>query len=149
VATLRADLSRAGLPAKDEDGSAYTAHSFRHTYGTLLLRAGKSLAEVQRLLRHSTPVLTANTYGHLLHDDLRAVVAGSDALDFGAATLPQTLPYVACKGPAGVHPARLVARATDSRGRSQLRVLPQDAHGKVVEAPPGIEPGCADLQSAA
>ncbi len=40
-------------------------HDLRRTAATLLLKAGISLAVVQRILRHSDPRLTANTYGHL------------------------------------------------------------------------------------
>ena len=36
-----------------------------HTTGTLLLKAGAPLAIVQRILRHSSPTITAMVYGHL------------------------------------------------------------------------------------
>jgi integrase len=49
-----------------------TFRDLRDTCATLLLQAGVSLAIVQRVLGHSSPVLTANTYGHLVVDDLRA-----------------------------------------------------------------------------
>jgi hypothetical protein len=43
------------------------------TYGTALARAGVRLQEAQRLMRHSSPVLTANVYTRLeLHDLRRA-----------------------------------------------------------------------------
>lgn len=38
-------------------------HDLRHTTATLLLKAGVSLAVVQRVLRHSTPMMTAEVYG--------------------------------------------------------------------------------------
>ncbi len=57
-------------------------HDLRHTAATLLLQAGAGLAIVQRVLGHASPVTTANTYGHLVVDDLRramaAVSLGSD-----------------------------------------------------------------------
>ena len=60
-------------------------HDLRHTTATLLLKAGVSLAVVQRILRHSDPRLTANTYGHLEDAQLRQGLAH---LDFGEAKLP-------------------------------------------------------------
>jgi len=50
-------------------------HDLRHTAATLLLQAGAGLAIVQRVLGHASPVTTANTYGHLVVDDLRRAMA--------------------------------------------------------------------------
>ena len=47
-------------------------HALRHTTATLLLKAGVPLATVQRILRHSDPSITAEVYGHLDLDDMRA-----------------------------------------------------------------------------
>lgn len=52
-----------------------TFHELRHTSGTLMLRAGIDLHRVQRVLRHSDPRLTADTYAHLAVEDLRVAVA--------------------------------------------------------------------------
>ncbi len=49
-------------------------HDLRHTTATLLLRAGVPLVAVQKVLRHEDPKLTAETYGHLEHDFLRAEI---------------------------------------------------------------------------
>ncbi len=49
-------------------------HDLRHTTATLLLRAKVDLVRVQRILRHSDARLTADTYGHLVVDDLRDAV---------------------------------------------------------------------------
>lgn len=40
----------------------------RHAHASLWLMAGGSLADVQRNLGHSTPVLTSETYGHIAED---------------------------------------------------------------------------------
>ncbi len=40
-------------------------HDLRHAHASLWLMAGGSIADVQRNLGHSTPVLTVNTYGHI------------------------------------------------------------------------------------
>jgi integrase len=46
-------------------------HTTRHVYATELLDANVSIAAAQKLLRHSTPTLTLNTYGHLAPGYLR------------------------------------------------------------------------------
>jgi len=43
-------------------------HDLRHAHASLWLMAGGSLADVQRNLGHSTPVLTSETYGHIADD---------------------------------------------------------------------------------
>jgi len=50
-------------------------HALRTTFGTNLARGGVSLVMAQRLMRHSTPTLTANVYTVLSRDDERAAVA--------------------------------------------------------------------------
>ena len=53
-------------------------NGLRVTYGTLLARAGVTLAQAQKLMRHSTPQLTANVYVKLQMDDARDAVAKID-----------------------------------------------------------------------
>ncbi len=68
VCTLRKDLLAAGIDPQTEEGKL-DLHALRVTYGTSLSRADVSLAQAQRLLRHSTPTLTARIYTRLeLHD---------------------------------------------------------------------------------
>src|SRR5439155_411716 len=43
-------------------------HDLRHAHASLWLMAGGSIADVQRNLGHSTPVLTTETYGHIAED---------------------------------------------------------------------------------
>jgi integrase len=52
-------------------------HTFRHTAASWMVQAGTPLYVVQRILGHSTPMLTAR-YGHLQPDHLRS---GIDAVD--------------------------------------------------------------------
>ena len=52
-----------------------TSGSPRAAYGTLLARADISLAQAQKLMRHSTPTLTANVYVKLQMDDAREAVS--------------------------------------------------------------------------
>jgi integrase len=48
-------------------------HTLRHTYASRMVQAGVDLYRVQRLLGHSTPVMTAR-YSKLADDDLRNAV---------------------------------------------------------------------------
>ena len=66
---LRVDLKAAGVPYVDEYGRVGDFHAFRHTFGTLGAKAGIPLATMQKLMRHSTPTLTANLYTHILLSD--------------------------------------------------------------------------------
>ncbi|NDC38783.1 MAG: hypothetical protein EBZ48_12145, partial [Proteobacteria bacterium] len=45
-------------------------HSLRHSTGSWLARAGVSVPTIQRVMRHSTPALTLNTYGHAFAGEL-------------------------------------------------------------------------------
>jgi len=56
------DLKAAGIERKDPDGRSIDVHSLRKTFGTMLAKAGVPLTTVQRLMRHSTPLLTAKLY---------------------------------------------------------------------------------------
>ncbi|QJB55923.1 site-specific integrase [Pseudodesulfovibrio sp. zrk46] len=49
-------------------------HGLRHTYASRLIESGAELIHVQRLLGHSTPVMT-DRYSHLRKGNLRAIVA--------------------------------------------------------------------------
>jgi integrase len=57
-----ADLKIAGIERVGEDGRSIDVHSLRKTFGTLLAKAGVPLTTVQRLMRHSSPLLTAKLY---------------------------------------------------------------------------------------
>ena len=58
---LDAACKAAGIPRM-------RVHDLRHAHASLWLMAGGSLADVQRNLGHSTPVLTSETYGHIGED---------------------------------------------------------------------------------
>ncbi len=57
-------------------------HDLRHTTASLLMMAGVNPGAVQRILRHSDPRITTETYGHLQPDYLRSEI---DRLCFGTA----------------------------------------------------------------
>jgi len=58
---LDAATKAAGIPRM-------RVHDLRHAHASLWLMAGGSIADVQRNLGHSTPVLTTETYGHIAED---------------------------------------------------------------------------------
>ena len=67
-------LARAGIDREDAEGRKLDIHALRHTFGSRLARKGVGLVQVQRLMGHSDPKLTAQVYTHLDVDDLRAAV---------------------------------------------------------------------------
>jgi integrase len=59
---FKRDCKAAGIKRVDDRGHVLVVHSFRKTFGTRLARAGVPLTTTQRLMRHSTPELTARYY---------------------------------------------------------------------------------------
>src|SRR5262245_23543813 len=53
---------------------SWTPHTLRMTLATRLCEANVPLVQAQRILRHSTPVLTANVYTRPVSTDLRAAL---------------------------------------------------------------------------
>lgn len=58
---------------KDANISGFRLHDVRHSFASKVKRSGADLYTVQRLLGHSSPVMTQR-YAHLQPDDLRAAV---------------------------------------------------------------------------
>ena len=54
-------------------------HDLRHTYASLLIQQGESLAYVQKQLGHSSIQVTVDIYGHLIPGANRAAVDRLDA----------------------------------------------------------------------
>lgn len=67
-------LARAKIDRVDGEGRKLDIHSLRHTFGSRLARHGVGLVQVQRLMGHSDPKLTAQVYTHLDVEDLRKAV---------------------------------------------------------------------------
>lgn len=68
------DIALAGIPKTDADGRTLDVHSLRHTFATLLSKAGVLPRMAQELMRHSDIRLTMNTYTHLQLIDTAAAV---------------------------------------------------------------------------
>jgi integrase len=97
-------------------------HDLRHTFATLLIQNGESLAYVRDQLGHSSIQITVDTYGHLMPGGNRAAVDRLDALS------PIT------------EPARARTSDAHSRGASEYpeEKVP-DLRDEMVA--PGLEPG--------
>jgi len=58
------------------DMPAVTLHSLRHTHASMLIANGVDILTISRRLGHSSPTITLNVYGHLIHgtDDQAAAI---------------------------------------------------------------------------
>ena len=65
IRTFDKDLKAAGIPKADAQGRTVDIHALRHTFATMLSRAGVEPRRAQELLRHGDIRLTMNTYTHL------------------------------------------------------------------------------------
>ena len=84
------DLAAAGIDKTDTQGSTLDVHCLRHTFATLLSKAGVSIKTAQELMRHSDIRLTMQTYTHLeLMDTANAVesLPGIETPQEGVASL--------------------------------------------------------------
>lgn len=73
------DRAAAKIPRETDEG-VLDIHALRHTAATRLARNGVPLATTQRIMRHSTPTLTAAVYTHLGILDTAAAVESLPAL---------------------------------------------------------------------
>jgi integrase len=68
------------LKVENSAGQIFDFHSLRHSTGSWLARAGVSVPTIQRVMRHSTPVLTLGTYGHAFAGELQEAATTVGAL---------------------------------------------------------------------
>jgi len=69
-----ADLKEAEIVKKDAQGRTLDIHALRHSFCTLVAQSGVNMQTAQRLMRHSTPAMTAK-YTHLTLTDLGDAMA--------------------------------------------------------------------------
>ena len=74
-------LEDAGIPKVNDRSERVVIHSLRHTAATRLGRAGVGLLQVQKILGHCDPKLTAAIYTHFEAEDLRGAVDRLPPLD--------------------------------------------------------------------
>lgn len=75
------------LQAKNSEGHVLDFHALRHTCGAWLAIAGVNAKVIQKVMRHSTIVLTLDTYGHLMPGETQGVVEKLGAVLNGTLTL--------------------------------------------------------------
>ena len=87
--------------------SHHRIHDLRHTYASLLIQQGESLAYVRDQLGHHSIKLTVDTYGHLAPGGNRAAV---DKLDDPGFVAHQSAPYTHPEAETAITPKMKGAR---------------------------------------
>ncbi|MDI1346320.1 MAG: tyrosine-type recombinase/integrase [Pseudolabrys sp.] len=87
---VASDLERAKITIETDLGKV-DFHALRHTFGTMLARAGVKPQECMRLMRHKDINLTLKYYTHLSNEDLaRAIDRGYDASSTARVAKPRS-----------------------------------------------------------
>lgn len=81
---LNRDLQAAGIPKRDERGRTIDVHALRHSFGTLLSKAGVAPRTAQAAMRHSSIDLTMNTYTDPKLLDVHGALDGLPALSLNS-----------------------------------------------------------------
>lgn len=124
--TLRSDLVRAGVDPSDQGVGKLTMHSLRGGLSTGLKDLGVSLSLRQAAMRHSSPLLTENTYTDLHEGELDAAIDRLGAV-LAPAIAPDRRPNVvaptdAPKGRArSTQPVSIRPKAAASARRGKAR----------------------------
>ena len=87
------------LKAVNHEGEALDFHGLRHTCGAWLAMSGAHPKAVQAVMRHSTIMLTMDTYGHLFPGQEAETVARLPGM-LGTAPRPSGRPGLATRRPA-------------------------------------------------
>ncbi len=88
---IRADLTAAGIPYRDETGRVADFHALRHTFISNLAAGGVRPKVAQALARHSTITLTMDRYSHQYAGDERAALAALPDLTVPVAAVTKAL----------------------------------------------------------
>ena len=73
-------ICKEGLKEIGLDGKEFTAHSLRHTTAVEILKKGGEITDVQRVLRHTSPV-TSQIYTESIEEELRLQKSPESLLD--------------------------------------------------------------------
>ena len=74
-------ICKEGLREIGLDGKEFTAHSLRHTTAVEILKKGGEITDVQRVLRHTSPV-TSQIYTESIEEEMRLQRSPEALLDF-------------------------------------------------------------------
>ena len=134
------------LSYSDHEGRKLDFHSLRHTCGAWLVIAGVDVKTVQTVMRHSTPTLTLNTYGHLLEGaESRAVEAAKVApqqIHSKLAANQGDIGATECEGDQfGLEPINAKSPQKTEGFANGCKTKPVFA----LAPPPGLEPGTHGL----
>ncbi len=107
VRILDRDLEAANIPKRDDRDRVLDVHALRHTFGSLLSKAGVPLRTAQAAMRHSDPSLTANVYTDPRLLDVSGAVESLPALPLADApdTAHERKTAVAGREPGSVAPS--------------------------------------------
>ena len=108
------------LNAKNHEGESLDFHALRHTCGGWLAMSGAHPKSIQSVMRHSSIVLTMDTYGHLIPGQEAETIARLSSL-LGP-DQPQTLRATGTTDAQAEKPA--LESTERSGGRSSFRALP-------------------------
>lgn len=110
---FRSACEKSGIDAKAAEGDSHIrAHDLRHTAASAATRRGASLLQVQRMLNHSSPAITAR----YVHHDEGGVVAIAELMEAGAKRELEKLQREKERRP----PRRAPSVGEDRRGESQI-----------------------------
>ena len=134
------------LTYSDHEGKKLDFHALRHTCGAWLIIAGVDVKTVQTVMRHSTPTLTLNTYGHLMEGaESRAIEAAN------VAPVQTQTKLAAGKGKLGAADCHSDVETVEPTNAKS----PQNSEGfakgctsfpfSALAPPPGLEPGTHGL----
>jgi len=141
---LERDRAVAGIAKSDDRGRVIDVHALRHTFGTMLSKAGVSPRVAQAAMRHSSLELTMNVYTdpRLLdvqgaveslpeftvtndpNENRQRIAAGAETLQPSAVT-PTVLPAADFSSVSQSTPVTLSAFSPESSGSPETQRTPQ------------------------
>lgn len=154
-------LTAAGIDYEDEQGRRVDFHSLRHTYGTLLAKAGIAPRVAMSLMRHTDMKLTMNVYTDPRVFDMAGAVEKLPALAAEAVALATGTDGRAGRSESVSSPSALIAQCTavigsdaPMRGTSLTLASGSDRQQKTPigsdggkERAKGVEPSTFGLES--
>jgi Phage integrase family len=114
-----------GLKWAGESASQSRFHDLRHTFGSLLIQDGASLAYVKDQMGHSSIQITVDTYGHLIPGANINWVDGLDRKTTPQQNATPAQPEIDELEDADVWPSELIDYAENAGGPGRIRTYNQ------------------------